>query len=63
MLRSGAIPVSVIDERLARDGTSPDVVIVDIRGDASSAMAGIERLRAARAGAGIFAVALPPSPI
>ncbi len=62
MLRSGAIPVSLLDERLARDGTSPDVIIVDIRGDASSAMAGIERQRAAAPGAGIFAVALAAEP-
>lgn len=57
MLRSGAIPVSVIDERVARDQGSADFIIVDIRGDASSAMASIERLRAGAAGAGIFAVA------
>jgi pilus assembly protein CpaE len=62
MLRAGAIPVSLLDERLARDGASPDVIIVDIRGDASSAMAGIERQRAAAAGAGIFAVALVAEP-
>ena len=36
----------------------PDLVIVDTRGDASSAMPGIERLRAASPGAGIFAIAL-----
>jgi pilus assembly protein CpaE len=62
MLRSGAIPVSLLDERLARDGTAADVIIVDIRGDASSAMAGIERQRAAAAGAGIFAVAAVAEP-
>ena len=62
MLRSGTIPVSLLDERLARDGTSADVIIVDIRGDASSAMAGIERQRAAAPGAGIFAVALAAEP-
>ena len=40
----------------------PDIIIVDIRGDASSAMAGIERLRAGTPGAGIFAVALSAEP-
>ena len=34
LLRSGSIPVSVIDDRQARDGTPPDIVIVDTRGDA-----------------------------
>ena len=62
MLRSGAIPGGVIDDRVSRDGTAPDIIIVDARGDASSAMATIERLRASAAGAGIFAVALQPDP-
>lgn len=62
LLRSGAIPVSLIDDRLARDGTPPDIVIVDARGDASSAMANIERLRAGAPSAGIFAVALTAEP-
>src|SRR3989442_9316974 len=62
LLRSGAIPVSVMDDRPARDGTPPDLVIVDTRGDASSAMPGIERLRASAPGAGIFAIALEADP-
>jgi pilus assembly protein CpaE len=62
LLRAGAIPVSVLDDRAARDATPPDVVIVDARGDSSSAMANIERQRAAHAGAGIFAVALLADP-
>ncbi len=62
LLRSGAIPVSIIDDRNARDRTPPDFVIVDTRGDASSAMASIERLRATVPGAGIFAIALQADP-
>jgi pilus assembly protein CpaE len=63
LLRSGAIPVSVMDAK-ASHGTSsaPDVIIVDARGDASSAMASIERLRAGSPGAAIFAVALAADP-
>jgi pilus assembly protein CpaE len=61
LLRSASVPVSVLDERAQRE-TSPDVVIADIRGDAQSAMAGIERLRAASPGAGIFAIALNADP-
>jgi pilus assembly protein CpaE len=57
LLRSGSVPVSVIDDRLPREGTSADVVIVDLRADASSGMASIERLRAASPAGGIFAVA------
>src|SRR5881296_2706337 len=53
LLRAGAIPVSVLEDRTGRDG-SPDLIIVDTRGDAASAMSSIERLRvgAARNGPG-----------
>jgi pilus assembly protein CpaE len=60
-LRSGSIPVGVIEER-TRDGSGPDVIIVDARGDATWAMSTIERLRGAAPGAGIFAVALVADP-
>ena len=57
MLRSGTIPTSVVEERVARDLGSTDIFIVDIRGDASAAIPNIERLRGAAANAGIFAIA------
>ena len=60
LLRSGAIPISVLDQ--LREGVSPDVVIVDARGDASSAMGTIERLRAGLPGSAIFAVAQVAEP-
>jgi pilus assembly protein CpaE len=60
-LRGGAVPVSLIDER-APDLSSVDLVLVDIRGDASSAMASIERMRAAASGAGVFAIAQANDP-
>ena len=62
LLRAGAIPVSVMEDRAGRDGTQPDLIIVDVRGDASSAMSTIERLRAGAPGAGIFAVAVAADP-
>jgi pilus assembly protein CpaE len=62
MLRSGSIPVSVMDERVARDLTAADIVIVDTRGDATSAMSNIERQRAASPSAGIFAIATAAEP-
>src|SRR5439155_307125 len=49
------------DQATGRDG-SPDLIIVDTRGDAASAMSSIERLRAGAPGAGIFAVALVAEP-
>jgi pilus assembly protein CpaE len=62
LLRSGAIPVSIIDDRLARDNVALDLVIVDTRGDPSSAMSTIERMRAASPNAGIFVVAMQADP-
>jgi pilus assembly protein CpaE len=62
MLRTGPVPLSVLDERLARDGAAPDVIVVDARGDASLAMSTIERMRASSGAAGIFAVALTADP-
>jgi len=62
MLRAGAIPISIADDKLARDTASVDLVVVDTRGDAASAMAGIERLRAAAQNAGIFAIAEATDP-
>jgi pilus assembly protein CpaE len=59
LLRSGAIPVSLAD---AREGVPPDLAIVDARGDMSSAMSSLERLRAAAPGAAIFVVALASEP-
>ena len=62
LMRAGAIPISVLDERVAREATPADVVIVDTRGDASSSMSSIERLRASASGAGIFAIATAADP-
>lgn len=58
LLRSGSVPVSVIDDRGASNGSAPDLIIVDARGDDSLATSAIERSRAAFPGAGIFAIAL-----
>jgi pilus assembly protein CpaE len=61
LLRSGAIPVSVLGDWNGTM-TAPDFIVVDIRSDLSTAMATIERLRASAAGAGIFAVANSAEP-
>jgi pilus assembly protein CpaE len=60
LLRSGAIPVSVTEERQARDN-APDIAIVDAR-NFSSAISAIERLRVAAPGTAIFVVALTNDP-
>jgi pilus assembly protein CpaE len=63
MLRSGSIPVSVVDHRELRDATAaPDLIVVDIRGDLPGALATIERLRVGAPQSGIFAIATTADP-
>src|SRR3954464_6609353 len=63
MLRSGSIPVSVVDNRELRDGAAaPDLIVVDIRGDVPGALATIERLRVNATQAGMFAIAKTADP-
>jgi pilus assembly protein CpaE len=58
LLRDGSTPVSVIaDERPGAANASPDLVIVDGRHDRRSAIAAVERHRAASASITIFLVA------
>ncbi|MBI3048374.1 MAG: hypothetical protein HYY76_08670 [Acidobacteria bacterium] len=61
ILRSGATPITVSYERFAADA-QPDLVVVDGRREQSSALATIERLRAAAPALSIFMVAAEASP-
>lgn len=61
LLRAGTVPVSVLEDS-APAAVQPDLMVVDIRGDAPSALASIERLRAGAPSASIFAVALNADP-
>ena len=61
LVRACGVPVGIVEGRSA-EGIGPDLVIVDIRSDASSGMAAIERLRASSASLGIFAVAAAAEP-
>ena len=62
LLRACGVPVGILEGRNGSDGTSPDVALVDIRSDASSGMAAIERLRAAHPAIALFAIAMIPEP-
>jgi pilus assembly protein CpaE len=63
LLRASGVPVGIVeDRRPGGDEVGPDVAVVDIRGDASSGMAAIERLRATAPGLHIFAVATAAEP-
>jgi pilus assembly protein CpaE len=62
MLRACGVPVGIVEDRRVGDTAVSDVYVVDIRSDASSGMATIERLRAAHPAVAIFAVAGVPDP-
>jgi len=63
LLRAGGVPIGIVDTRMSdSSGAGPDIVVVDIRADASSGMAAIERLRAGHPSIAIFAVANSPEP-
>ena len=61
LVRACGVPVGIVEGR-SPEGSLPDLVVVDIRADASSGMAAIERLRASSAGLAIFAVASASEP-
>ena len=60
LLRAGGVPVAIVEGRV--EGSAPDVFVVDIRADASSGMAAIERLRAGHSNVAIFAIAASAEP-
>jgi pilus assembly protein CpaE len=60
LLRAGGVPVAVVEGRV--EGAAPDVFVVDIRSDASSGLAAIERLRAGHNGVAVFAIAAAAEP-
>lgn len=63
LLRAGGVPVGILeDRRPGLEGAMPDLAVIDIRADASSGMAAIERLRASLSTVAIFAVASEPQP-
>src|SRR6185436_8834157 len=61
LLRACGVPIGIVEGRSA-EGTGPDLVVVDIRADASSGMAAIERLRASSANLAVFAIAAAAEP-
>jgi pilus assembly protein CpaE len=64
LLRGCGVPVGIVEDRRAGhvEGAGPDVVVVDIRSDASSGMAAIERIRAGQPSVAIFAIASASEP-
>jgi len=58
LLRGCGVPVGIVEDRRPGVETAgPDVVVIDIRAEASSGMAAIERLRAGHPTVALFAIA------
>lgn len=57
LLRAGAVPINLSGDPMGHDGAAADLVIVDARGEMSSAMIAVERMRATTPTVGIFVVA------
>ena len=63
LLRAGGVPVGLLEgSRTAGEQVQPDLVLVDVRGDAAAGMAAIERLRANHPQVAIFAIAYATDP-
>jgi pilus assembly protein CpaE len=62
LMRSGSVPIGVLDEGSQSGATTPDVIVVDIRHDTTSGVATLERVRAAAGNAAIFAIANATEP-
>ena len=63
LLRGCGVPIGIVeDRRTGAEAAGPDIVVIDIRADASSGMAAIERLRASSATLAVFVVAAAPEP-
>ena len=62
LLRACGVPIGILEPRAGTETSTPDIALVDIRADASSGMAAIERLRAAQPGMAIFAIAAGAEP-
>ena len=62
LLRACGVPVGIIEGRFGTEASTPDLAVVDIRADASSGMAAIERMRASHPSLAIFAIARAAEP-
>ena len=62
LVRSGSVPIGIVDDRRGPEHVEPDLAFVDIRGDAAGGLGAIERLRAGHPGVSIFAIAQTTEP-
>src|SRR5215510_12097790 len=60
LLRASGVPIGIVESR--SDTTHPEITAIDIRFDASSGMAAIERIRGSHPSMAVFALAATAEP-
>ena len=62
LVRGAGFPVGIVEERQLGSEASPDLSVVDIRGNAATGMTAIERVRASWPAVAVFAIASEAAP-
>jgi pilus assembly protein CpaE len=62
LMRSGGIPIGILDDHRGTEHAEPDLAFVDIRHDTASGLGALERLRAGHQNVAIFAIAQTTEP-
>ena len=62
LVRSGNVPIGIVDDRRGSEHVDPDLAFVDLRVDAAGGLGTLERLRAAHPAVSIFAIAQTTEP-
>jgi len=62
LVRSGTVPIGIVDDRRGSEHVDPDLAFVDLRADAAGSLGTLERLRAAHPAVSIFAIAQTTEP-
>jgi pilus assembly protein CpaE len=62
LVRSGSVPIGIVQDTRGPEQMEPDLAFVDIRADAPGGLTAIERLRGGHPGLSIFAIAQTTEP-
>jgi pilus assembly protein CpaE len=62
LVRSGSVPIGIVEDARGPEQMEPDLAFVDIRADTAGGLGAIERLRGGHPGLSIFAIAQTTEP-
>jgi pilus assembly protein CpaE len=62
LVRSGSVPIGIVEDRRGPEHAEPDLAFVDLRADPTGGLSALERLRAGHPGVSIFAIAQSTEP-